>query len=56
MTPSAKHFQCSICRKMFPSPESGNAHLDKRHQGCGYLTWQKLPKKARVDRTAKETK
>ena len=32
-------YECAICRKVLPSPEAGEAHLSKRHDGHGYLTW-----------------
>lgn len=35
----AKPYKCSICEKRFPSPEAGSAHLTKRHEGGGYLSW-----------------
>lgn len=33
-------YQCSLCDKMLPSPEAGEAHLQKKHNGHGFLTWQ----------------
>lgn len=32
-------YKCAICHKAFPSPEAGAAHLDKKHNGHGYLSW-----------------
>ncbi len=46
------HYKCSICRKAFPSPEAGNAHLQKRHSGGGYLSWIHWP----VDDNGKKIK
>lgn len=33
-------YECSRCDKLLPSPESGEAHLTKKHNGHGFLTWQ----------------
>lgn len=33
-------YECSRCDKLLPSPESGNAHLEKRHNGEGFLVWK----------------
>ena len=33
-------YQCSRCDKMLPSPEAGEAHLQKKHGGHGFLAWQ----------------
>ena len=33
-------YQCSRCDKILPSPEAGEAHLQKKHAGHGFLAWQ----------------
>ena len=33
-------YECSRCDKLLPTPESGEAHLQKRHNGYGFLVWQ----------------
>jgi hypothetical protein len=33
-------YQCSRCDKRLPSPEAGNAHLEKKHDGYGFLVWK----------------
>ena len=33
-------YQCSRCDKMLPSIEAGEAHLQKKHAGHGFLAWQ----------------
>lgn len=37
--PLSAVYECSRCDRLFPSPEAGNAHLDKKHNGHGFLTW-----------------
>ena len=33
-------FECSRCDKVLPSPEAGTAHLEKKHNGYGFLVWR----------------
>jgi hypothetical protein len=33
-------YQCSRCDKLLPSPEAGSAHLEKKHNGEGFLVWR----------------
>lgn len=31
------YYECAWCRKRLPSPEAAEAHLQKRHEGNGYV-------------------
>jgi hypothetical protein len=40
-------YACSRCDKLLPSPEAGNAHLEKKHNGEGFLVWRdRVPQSA----------
>lgn len=32
-------YECALCHRRLPSPEAAEAHLQKRHEGHGYVTY-----------------
>lgn len=34
------NFECAWCKKRLPSPEAAEAHLQKRHEGNGYIVYR----------------
>lgn len=43
-----KPYKCSRCERRFPSPEAGSAHLEKKHNGEGFLSWSRVLKGVRI--------
>ena len=48
-TAVVKPYKCSRCDKRFPSPESGSAHLTKKHNGEGFLSWFHVLKRNAIE-------
>lgn len=35
--PPRAYYECAWCKKELPSPEAAEAHLQKKHDGNGYV-------------------